>query len=313
VFDELTYKLFKKHNKVETDKRNGVRTHFLTSRELSRYVASLIGKGARDKHVPEQILMGSREEKIAFIEGLTLDGYYKKDYGLCVYDGRSERLAREVAMLLRSFGLNLIYQGVKIDSFGKSHYVFISNELQELINPIERHKRGKTVWKKYYVLVDVNYEDFKVPANHPIYSTFSAMRRTKRYYCYNTTAEQLNLPVVAEVRKVTAVNDIGMQNVYDVEVEDYHSYVVDGIVSHNTINLPASATPSDVERAYKLAAKHRCKGITVYRESSREGVILAGKKLKENEEKKKPSIELNVRTKVVAEEDYAGGCPTCHT
>ena len=313
VFDELTYKLFKKHNKVETDKRNGVRTHFLTSRELSRYVASLIGKGARDKHVPEQILMGSREEKIAFIEGLTLDGYYKKDYGLCVYDGRSERLAREVAMLLRSFGLNLIYQGVKIDSFGKNHYVFISNELQELINPIERHKKGKTVWKKYYVLVDVDYGNFKVPANHPIYGTFSAMRRTKRYYCYNTTAEQLNLPVVAEVRKVTAVNDIGMQNVYDVEVEDSHSYVVDGIVSHNTINLPASATPSDVERAYKLAAKHRCKGITVYRESSREGVILAGKKLKENEEKKKPSIELNVRTKVVAEEDYAGGCPTCHT
>ena len=315
VFDKLTQKLFHLENKVIVDQRNNVRTHFLTSRELSRYVISLIGKTSRDKHVPEQILMGSKEEKISFIEGLTLDGYYKNNYGLCIYDGRSERLAYEVTMLLRSFGLNRIYQGKKKDKLGTSYSVFVSNELQKLIHPIEKHKDKEIVWKKYYVLVNADYSNLKISTNHPKYRAFNAMRRSKRNYCYNTTAKQLNIPILAEIRKVSAVEDIGFQNVYDIEVENSHSYIVNGIVSHNTVNLPKDASPSDVENIYFLAAKHRCKGITVYRESSREGVILAGKKNKEVKETKKElnKIDFNIKTKVIAEEDYSGGCPTCHT
>lgn len=48
---------------------------------------------------------------------------------------------------------------------------------------------------------------------------------------------------------------------------------VDNSIS-KTINLPASATIKDVEEAYMLAWKAKCKGITVYRDGSYEDQIL---------------------------------------
>ncbi|UCF43355.1 MAG: hypothetical protein JSV99_00020, partial [Planctomycetota bacterium] len=41
-----------------------------------------------------------------------------------------------------------------------------------------------------------------------------------------------------------------------------------------TINLGEKATVADVDKAYKLAFKRRCKGITVYRNKSRPGQVL---------------------------------------
>jgi ribonucleoside-diphosphate reductase alpha chain len=54
--------------------------------------------------------------------------------------------------------------------------------------------------------------------------------------------------------------------VYDLQIPKTHSFITNGFISHNTINLPNSATMEDVAKAFLLAYEVGCLGITVFRD-----------------------------------------------
>jgi ribonucleoside-diphosphate reductase alpha chain len=71
---------------------------------------------------------------------------------------------------------------------------------------------------------------------------------------------------------------------------------IDSCIS-STVNLPADITLDEVEKIYFLAWKLGCKGITVYREGSREGILVTEDQAKAQQETKdRNEIKLPTQT-----------------
>ena len=86
-----------------------------------------------------------------------------------------------------------------------------------------------------------------------------------------------------------------------------------------TVNFPVSATIDDIRRAYFLAWKKGCKGVTVYRDKSKETQVLASGADGEEGGKRKQIMQSQLRVKTLAQRreenktnpHEANVCPEC--
>lgn len=64
---------------------------------------------------------------------------------------------------------------------------------------------------------------------------------------------------------------------FDISVPEGHSYIANGVISHNTINLPKETSVEQVQKIYETSWENQLKGVTVYVENSRSGVLISKK------------------------------------
>ncbi len=77
---------------------------------------------------------------------------------------------------------------------------------------------------------------------------------------------------------VESVSDAGAREVFDVSVPTTHAFVGNGIVNHNTVNMPEEATVDDVEQLHVEAWRLGLKAVAIYRDNCKVGQPLSTQK-----------------------------------
>jgi hypothetical protein len=77
---------------------------------------------------------------------------------------------------------------------------------------------------------------------------------------------------------VSSVEDAGQREVFDLSVPVHHAFVGNGIVNHNTVNMPEQVTVEDVEHAYVQGWKLGLKALAIYRDNCKVGQPLSADK-----------------------------------
>ncbi len=112
-------------------------------------------------------------------------------------------------------------------------------------------------------------------------------------------------PLVKEYMEIFGVNEESLPEFFVTahEIKPEFRVLMQGTIQKHidssissTVNFPEEATVEDIAKVYLLAWKYGCKGITVYREGSREGVMISEKELGKEKKKRDRSIILQGKT-----------------
>jgi intein/homing endonuclease len=68
---------------------------------------------------------------------------------------------------------------------------------------------------------------------------------------------------------IVSNEDAGTRAVYDISVPETHAFVANGIVNHNTVNMPHAATVEDIADAYIQSWRLGVKALAIYRDGSK--------------------------------------------
>lgn len=282
--DRLFKILFNVDVKIDIDKRSGVKTHILHSRYLSKYYKEFIGTNAVTKKIPDEILLSNDNVKISFIKGLTLDGYINSnDKNLVIYEGYSKDIQLKVSYILSSLGYNyhMRKKSIKNGRLSKKSYSIKAYLTDNKISTIEEHKMEYAITGKKQRQVFVEnkelYNDLPI-SNSKNYYLFRNLRKSLKSSSF-TKKELLDKLEIEYDNNLTCVvvkniEYIGKRKVYDIEVEDTHSYLINGVVSHNTVNIPNNYSYDEFKDLYKKLYKTgTVKGGTTYRAGTMTAVL----------------------------------------
>lgn len=285
-------------SKISVDKRSGVRSHLINSRAIAGLFDTWIGKGCVNKKVPDEIMKSNHEVQIAFLEGVTLDGYIAQSNTLVLYEGYSEKLTEQISIMCQDLGIRN-YIGTKKVKNGRLSNVSYSVRIfpeSKIINPIEEHKKNYSCnfRKKEMLLVEGGDREYylnNLPSTkNKDYFSFRNLKRALKNSNFvsrgllekSCGVDKLDKELLGI--KVVNAKEVKDVELYDIEVENTHSYLINGIISHNTVNMPFETTLDEYKDIFMYAWENNLKGVTSFHEGASMDGILTTTKTTEKEE-----------------------------
>jgi ribonucleotide reductase alpha subunit len=305
------------------------------SREVAAFMKWLGVTNHDDIRVPRVVRLGTLGDAKQFIRGMTLDGYVSSNRGCVATSVSRRYLAQAQTMLTNIGIDSTIYvaslEGERQFPNGNTYAVQRAYSLTMSVSQTARFadQIGYAEVRKQEAAEQLKV-GHKEPVNGSVYGGALRNRfraevlptiRSKRLYdtghALTITDKQgrwitresvlelvdLGLTGVPDIlcdptyvfRPVTSIEATGEVATLDLSVPDGHSYIANGVVCHNTINLPSSATIEQVEQLYMSAWKHGLKGVTVYRDGCRSGVLVTENtgspdKIKDSRAPKRPKV-----------------------
>jgi adenosylcobalamin-dependent ribonucleoside-diphosphate reductase len=278
------------------------------------------GSRASEKRIPDAVLRSPREMVLAFLEGLALDAYVTTatpKWAICL---DSPKLLDDLQAIMTNLGVlhsritkhNKEYDKDYDEVYAAGLQGQLMVSLVPFLEPDKAARAAKFLCLDYATgTADVvpgitGRELFEmIPLasgrgnGRSWRNQFTSLRDPRTQHITRRTLERVStLPGVElpgwlreviegnlHFSPVDSVTDMGDAEVYDLSVPDTHAFVANGIMNHNTVNMPESATVEDVERIYYEGWKLGLKALAIYRDNCKVGQPLSasGKKTAEAE------------------------------
>ena len=245
------------------------------------------GRVSREKRIPDAVMRSPRPMVLSFLQGLALDAWTSRDlirWGITL---NAEKCIDDLQAVLTNLGV--VHSRTKSFNAKYDSWYFTllvdGVEAQKLMRWVPFLESDKAVAAELCLsrVQKTGSTADVVPgiAGRDLYArTARVSRRTVERVAAVPGAQLLDwLRLVVDrglhFSPVTEVSDAGEQPVYDISVPGARSFVGNGVVSHNTVNLPATATVEEIEEIHFEAWRLGLKAVAVYRDGCKAAQPLA--------------------------------------
>jgi intein/homing endonuclease len=303
-------------------------TVVVSSKTVVEFLEALAcGARASQKRIPDAVLRSPRSMILAFLQGLALDAYVTTStapkWAICL---DSPRLLDELQVVMTNLGV-VHGRVTKHNALNGKDYdeVYAAGRQGQLMAALvpflepdkaarAAHYLGQTYGGGTADVVPgiTGHELYElIPAGAPGQGVrswrngFGFLRDPRTRQVTRATLERVStLPGVVlpawlrhvldadlHFSVVESIEDAGEAEVFDLSVPQTHAFVANGIVNHNTVNLPESATVEDIEHIYFEGWKLGLKALAIYRDNCKVGQPLSASKRSGSEAAGAPGAE----------------------
>jgi len=278
AFAELTTELFNIASIPSEDPRSHAKGMAIHAKAVIEFLDAI---GFTKDQIPDCVLTASRATVLAYMSGIYLDGWVTQSISI---SQRRVGLTRDLQHVWANLGVHTYFNDNVID--GQNYPVLnvsggYRKRAAELLVFIERHKAERAL-----ALTDGENRE-KFPFNgvraqlcqrlrdaHQT-QTFRSVMDPRTQFLRMDTMRDPKLRSLIDVdpevfeyvyTQVASVEDGGLHPVFDLSVPGSHSYVANGVVSHNTVNMPSESTVEEVQAVYEEGWRLGLKAVALYRD-----------------------------------------------